>query len=33
MSSSINESFAKEQIDKWVSAWNNHDAKAIVSLF
>jgi ketosteroid isomerase-like protein len=27
------ESFVKEHIDKWVSAWNNHDLKAVLSMY
>jgi hypothetical protein len=29
----IDESFAKEHIDKWIRAWNNHDINAIISLY
>jgi ketosteroid isomerase-like protein len=27
------ESFVKEHIDKWVSAWNNHDLKTVLSMY
>jgi ketosteroid isomerase-like protein len=27
------ESFVKEHIDKWVNAWNNHDLKAVLSMY
>jgi ketosteroid isomerase-like protein len=27
------ESFVKEHIDKWVSAWNNRDLKAVLSMY
>ena len=26
----LTESFVKEHIDKWISAWNTHDLKAIL---
>jgi SnoaL-like domain len=29
----LTESFVKEHIDKWISAWNTHDLKAILSLY
>ena len=27
------ESFVKEHIEKWVNAWNNHDLKAVLSMY
>lgn len=27
------ESFAKEHVDKWVSAWNSHDVEAVLALY
>jgi ketosteroid isomerase-like protein len=27
------ESFVKQHIDKWVNAWNNHDLKAVLSMY
>jgi ketosteroid isomerase-like protein len=27
------ESFVKEHIEKWVKAWNNHDLKAVLSMY
>ena len=29
----MNEEFAKEQIERWISAWNHHSLKEIVSLY
>jgi hypothetical protein len=29
----ISESFAKEHVEKWVTAWNNHDLNAILSMY
>ena len=29
----ISESFAKEHIERWVTAWNNHDLNAILSMY
>jgi uncharacterized protein YjaZ len=28
---SIDESFAKAHIGKWINSWNTHDLKAIIS--
>jgi ketosteroid isomerase-like protein len=27
------ETFVKEHIEKWVNAWNNHDLKAVLSMY
>jgi ketosteroid isomerase-like protein len=27
------ESFVKEHIEKWIDAWNNHDLKAVLSMY
>jgi hypothetical protein len=29
----VDEDFAKEQIERWISAWNHHCVKEIVSLY
>jgi hypothetical protein len=29
----ISESFAKDHIDKWITAWNHHDIAAVLSLY
>ncbi len=29
----LTESFVKVHIDKWISAWNTHELKAILSLY
>ena len=29
----ITEFFAKDHVDKWIKAWNNHNLKAILSLY
>ncbi|MGC2599661.1 MAG: nuclear transport factor 2 family protein [Nitrososphaeraceae archaeon] len=29
----MNEEFAKEEIERWISAWNHHSLKEIVSLY
>jgi ketosteroid isomerase-like protein len=33
MSMNYSESFVKEHIEKWVNAWNNHDLKAVLSMY
>jgi hypothetical protein len=33
MTVAITESFAKDHVDKWISAWNTHNLKAILSLY
>ena len=29
----ISESFAKDHVDRWITAWNNHDVAAVLSLY
>jgi hypothetical protein len=29
----ISESFAKDHVDRWIAAWNNHDVAAVLSLY
>jgi hypothetical protein len=33
MGMNYSESFVKEHIGKWVNAWNNHDLKAVLSMY
>lgn len=33
VTSEISESFTKEHIEKWLSAWNNHDIKTLLSIY
>jgi ketosteroid isomerase-like protein len=29
----IDDTFAKDHIDRWIKAWNDHDIKEVLSLY